>query len=67
MSKIEAIPLLYKKIASQDDPRTVFRASVKGYKYISRMIASGEQTVSTLNTIKQIRSLKLVRKIDFDP
>jgi len=56
-----------KRIEYRDDLKQVQRLSVKGYKYVSRVQASGEYTAEILKTIKQTSSLKLVRTLDFDP
>lgn len=40
---------------------------MKGYKYISRVAASGEYTIEILNKIKKISRLKFIQSLEFDP
>ena len=60
-------PLIYEKIAYRGDPKQIQKISVKGYRNISRVAASGEYTIDILKKIKQTSCIKLVRSVDFDP
>jgi len=64
--KIKPIPLVYKKIRYEGDPKLIGKVSAKGYKYVSRSVVSGEFTIEILEKMKS-SCLKLVRNIDFDP
>jgi len=60
-------PFIHQKIEYQGHPKNACMISVKGYKYASRVAASGEQTINILNKIKKTSCIKLIRRIDFDP
>jgi len=66
-AKIKSIPLIYKRMGYDGDPKRIHKISVKGYKYISRVNASGEYTVEFLNKIQKLSPLKMARRVDFDP
>jgi len=54
-------------IEFKGDLKQIHKVPVKGYKYISRVAASGEHTIEILNRIKQTSRLKFIRSLEFDP
>jgi len=65
--KIKSITIVYKKIEYDGDPKRICRISVKGCKYVSRVIASGEFTIEILDKIRKSSAVKMIRRVDFDP
>jgi len=57
----------YQKIGWQGDAKFPHKVPIKGYKYISRIAASGESTIDILKSLNKTQNIKLIRSIDFDP
>ena len=64
LNNIES-PVIYKKV--QNDKRMRARLLISGYKYFGKLSACGEDTNLTLGNILRSRSVKSIRKFEFDP
>jgi len=62
--EIKAIPLIRVNINNNIQEKQ--RLALKGYKYFSNLTASGENTENKLENIKKSKSLKLIKKFEFD-
>ncbi len=60
-------PLFYKRIEYKGDFKQISKVPVKGYKYVSKVKATGEYTIEILQKIKKTSCLKMIRSLDFDP
>lgn len=57
--------MIYRKIQNNKTMRR--RIAVQGNKYFSKLSACGEDTGMVLKNIVRCRSLKYIRKFEFDP
>ncbi len=60
-------PLIHKKIQYQGSTKPIDQIPIKGYKYISRVAATGEFTIDVLNKVKKTSNIKQIRSLEFDP
>ncbi len=56
---------MYRKIQNDKEMRTKLVA--KGYKNFSKLSAAGQETAMTMNKMIRCRSMKYIRKLEFDP
>jgi len=56
---------MYRKI--QNDKKMRRKLVAKGYKNFSKLSAAGEETAFILRSMTGCRSMKYIRKFEFDP
>lgn len=58
-------PMIYRKVQNNKAMRR--KIVIHGNKYFSKLSACGEDTALTLGNIARCRSMKYIRKFEFDP